>query len=563
MVIDICKLFVFIVLFVGSCVSKSKLGLIEDQEVKMFLDEYLKQYAQLEKDYNLAMWNASVSGKKEDFDKLSQLEFKLKEFHSRPDMLKRIEDLLHNKQHLSGEQKRSLELAYLRFKENQIDKGLLKKIVSLSTEIASIFNTYRAKYKGKLYSNNELLEMLSKETDSANRRLIWNALKQVGQKVAPKLIRLAHLRNKAARSIGFNNFWHMNIVLQEYDVDVLLSIFKELDELTLEPFMKIKAEIDAELSKKFQVSTENLRPWHYDNPFFQEAPPSDKVNPDLFYSHLKKEDIVEIAKRFFSDIGLDVSDILERSDLYDKTGKDQHAFCVDIDRLGDVRILTNIKANAKWMETTLHELGHAVYSKYIDRSLLYNVRDSAHIFITEAVAMFFGALAINPAWMIKYIKLDPNVARDYEKYLIMQRRREQLIFSRWTLVMLNFEKSFYENPNQNLNQLWWDLVERYQKLHRPLNRNKADWASKPHFTIAPVYYHNYMLGELFAAQLRSTLTSLKLYNSDFKPTKQFGNFFIRKVFKSGASRKWSDFVSFVTGSPLSSKFFVFEITPRT
>ena len=54
--------------------------------------------------------------------------------------------------------------------------------------------------------------------------------------------------------------------------------------------------------------------------------------------------------------------MLARSDLYEKTGKSPHAFCTDIDREGDVRVLANIVPNEYWMGTMLHELGHAVYS---------------------------------------------------------------------------------------------------------------------------------------------------------------------------------------------------------
>ena len=36
------------------------------------------------------------------------------------------------------------------------------------------------------------------------------------------------------------------------------------------------------------------------------------------------------------------------------------------------------------------------------------------------------------------------------------------MFARWALVMLHFEKALYANPEQDLNKLWWDIVERYQ-----------------------------------------------------------------------------------------------------
>ena len=34
-------------------------------------------------------------------------------------------------------------------------------------------------------------------------------------------------------------------------------------------------------------------------------------------------------------------------------------------------------------------------------------------------------------------------------------------------VMFRFEKALYDNPDQDLNTVWWDLVERYQLVHRP------------------------------------------------------------------------------------------------
>ncbi|GAH77922.1 unnamed protein product, partial [marine sediment metagenome] len=79
--------------------------------------------------------------------------------------------------------------------------------------------------------------------------------------------------------------------------------------------------------------------------------------------------------------------ILANSDLYEREGKNPHAFCTDIDKEGDVRILCNLKNNEGWMETLLHELGHAVYDKYQAPQVPYLLRRPAHIFTTEAIAM--------------------------------------------------------------------------------------------------------------------------------------------------------------------------------
>ncbi|MCH5378335.1 MAG: M2 family metallopeptidase, partial [Planctomycetes bacterium] len=228
-----------------------------------------------------------------------------------------------------------------------------------------------------------------------------------------------------------------------------------------------------------------LRPWHYDNPFFQSPPPSTAVDLDTFYRDKTREEIVEIARKFYGDIGLPVDGILRRSDLYEREGKDQHAFCMSVDRADDVRTLCNVQPTADWMDTVLHELGHAVYDIGIDRTLAYNTREPAQAFTTEGVAMLFGALAKTPSWIVAYGGADRSKTDELAGAILAQRRREQLIFARWTMVMLHFEKALYENPRRDLNTLWWDYVELYQQLRRPEGRHEPDWSAKPPFTNAP------------------------------------------------------------------------------
>jgi peptidyl-dipeptidase A len=218
------------------------------------------------------------------------------------------------------------------------------------------------------------------------------------------------------------------------------------------------------------------------------------------------------------------------------------------------------------MDTVLHELGHAVYDVGIDRRLPYNLREPSHAFTTEGVAMLCGALAKTPSWMIAYADADRAQVEKLSQAVLAQRRREQLVFARWTMVMLHFEKALYEDPDQDLNTLWWDYVEKYQQLRRPADRDEPDWAAKPHFTIAPVYYHNYMMGELFAAQLRHRLAELAGHKGptselSFNGRKEFGDHLKKKVFRPGNVWPWSKFVRRETGEPLTAKYFAAEVQP--
>lgn len=534
-------------------------------EAKVFLEEYLNDVASLEIAANLASWKAANSGKKEDFDAAAQAQLALRRFHSDPAKYQRVRRLAREAgPHLPPAEARSLQLAELAFRRNQLPAEMLQAMVELATEIERLFNTFRAELDGTLRTNNDLLDMLRQENDSGRRRKIWESLKQVGGRVAPQLIQLAKIRNRAARTLGFGNFWEMSIELQEHQPASLLRVFAELDRLTREPFIAMKAELDRDLGRRFGVDPAGLMPWHYDNPFFQDAPPTQAVDLDEFYGGKTKEEIVEIARRFYADIGLPIDDVLERSDLYEREGKDQHAFCVNIDRAGDVRTLCNVKPTAAWMDTMLHEEGHAVYDLHVDRRLPFNVREPAHAFTTEGVAMLFGSLAKTPGWLVDYAGADDSRVQQLAPAILEQRRREQLIFARWTMVMLHFEKALYEDPDRKLNVLWWDLVERFQALHRPPGRNEPDWAAKPHFTIAPVYYHNYMLGEMFAAQLRRALAAVTGHTGPssalrFRGRKEIGQYLRTKVFAPGSIAPWPAFVQQATGEPLTARHFAAEV----
>ena len=127
--------------------------------------------------------------------------------------------------------------------------------------------------------------------------------------------------------------------------------------------------------------------------------------------------------------------------------------------------------------------------------------------------------------------------------------------------MYNFEKQLYANPDQNLNTLWWDLVEKYQLIRRPDGPVDAGWASKLHFTTAPCYYHNYMLGELLASQLHNYIVykilSLKSDEDvSYVGRKEVGDFIREKVLEPGAVYHWNEMIRRATGERLTPKYFV-------
>ena len=187
----------------------------------------------------------------------------------------------------------------------------------------------------------------------------------------------------------------MQLALAELSQEQVLKLFDELDALTREPFHAAKAEIDAALARQCGVSVDELRPWHYHDPFFQESP----AIYGNFESVYRQIDTVKVVRKFYEGIGLPIDDVLARSDLFEKPGKCPHAFSTDIDREGDVRVLANVVPGQEWLATMLHECGHAAYSKNIPRSVPYVLRIESHALTTEGVAMMFERLAGDARWL--------------------------------------------------------------------------------------------------------------------------------------------------------------------
>jgi peptidyl-dipeptidase A len=349
----------------------------------------------------------------------------------------------------------------------------------------------------------------------------------------------------------------MQLSLGEQDPETIEKLFDDLDNLTRDIFSKTKEEADRVLAEQYGIREGELMPWHYQNPFFQAAPRVYDVDLDRYYMD---QDIETLTEEYYAGIGLPVDGIIAASDLYEKDGKYQHAYCMDVDREGDVRVICNLKPNYQWMNTNLHEFGHAVYDKYMTGEVPWVLREPAHSFTTEAIAMLFGRFASNAGWIQGMTGITEAEASEISEAASKMLRLEQLVFSRWVQVMYRFEKSLYENPDQDLNTLWWDLVENYQMLKRPEDRNEPDWAAKVHVALYPVYYHNYILGELLASQLFYYISDNILESTDYSEVtfigcREIGEYLTRAIFNPGNTLHWNKMIENATGEPLTPKYF--------
>ncbi len=553
------KLMVFssAILLLISCTSGTKKM---ETELKTFIDSLELKIKPVESGAALAYFDAAVTGKNEEYEKSSELNIKLSKLYSDTVAFAKLKAFKESGKIKDTLLSRELFVLYNSFLGNQVDEKLMEELIKAQTKLEQKYSTFRAVVDGKKLTDNEIENVLKNSTNSKELEKCWLASKQIGDSVAANVVALVKMRNNIAHELGFSNYQEMSMKLSDQDPAEIERLFNELDSLTRGTFVALKADMDSVLAAKYKIKPGALMPWHYQNRFFQEAPAIYNVNLDSYYAN---KDVVQLAKDYYAGIGLDVSRILAKSDLYEKEGKYQHAFCTHIDRSGDVRVVCNVKNNSQWMNTVLHELGHGVYDKNIDMSLPYFLRTPAHTFTTEAIAMMFGRLSSNPYWLRDNVGISNEDAQSISKEVSKSLRLEQLVFSRWCQVMFRFEKSMYTNPDQDLNKLWWDLVEKYQLLKKPEGRNNADWASKIHIALYPCYYHNYQLGELLASQLQAYINTNILKAGAYDITSlsknpAIGEFLLAKVFRPGAKYQWNDMIKRATGEELTPKYYAGE-----
>jgi peptidyl-dipeptidase A len=535
-----------------------------ESDLAAFIDRLVAELQPLELEHNREYWLLATTGGEAHLRKCAALDARMRLMFARSEPYEFLRGLAAAGPLADPLLQRQLELLVNLYRARQLPAELIEKQVGLEKQLESAFTNHRAELDGSPVTDNGIIEVLVGSEDTAKRRRAWEASKQVGARVETDLLELVRLRNEGARKLGFANYHVMSLELDELDPAWLFRLLDQLEADTQPLWDEYKGGLDRRVAARFGCAIADLRPWHYADPFFQQAPASETDLAAVY----AKQDLEGLTQGFFKAIGFEISGLLKSADHFERPGKNQHAFCISVDRGDDIRVLCNLQPNEKWMGTMLHEYGHAVYDQCVDRSLPWLLRSHAHILATEASAMIFGRLSKNPVWMTRWPGADAATLERQAGPVARAVREQLLVATRWELVMIHMERALYSDPEQDLRTLWWDLVERFQGVKRPEGRNAPDWAAKIHFSTAPVYYQNYLLGEMVASQLQDTILGTVLGGEAdrwerFVSDPAVGAFLRERYYAPGKRWNWRELVSRATGRPLETRPFVDDLAGRT
>ena len=444
--------------------------------------------------------------------------------------------------------RRRVEMLWDRLKAYHLSKkvdALRAKIHVLTDKLNGIQASFRGSLNGKKMSNRDLGLIIRRNADRTKREAAWRAYSAVGPKVLQGgFMKLVQLRNQYAKMLGHKSFFHYRYHKLHLDPVKMWKMYETLRKAT-------KKSMEAVLkSQEKTLKIKQIMPW--DRRYASHLQAKKVMDMDKFFSSKK---LLPILFKAYKEMGFTLKKMDIKMDLYPRPKKNQHAYCFDIDPPHDVRILANVgRPGQRPYETLFHEMGHAVHGKMVTESVrtFRSLPDEG--FLNEGSANFFGNLVDTRSFYARYLNIPaPTLAQIVE----FKRRRlhNRLASIRWTLIWMYFERDLYVNiPNvKDPSAQFW---KRYKQFMGPVPKNPPPyWGILIHFVSHPIYYQNYLLADLLAAQLHETVKQ-KTGKNHILGNAKVAAYLAKAFFGYGRRYQWDVLLKKMTGKPLSAKAYL-------
>lgn len=501
-------------------------------------DEFCQKLEKISIDLEKKCWDFYINSTPENMQKYENAQDEYSKLFRDENMYQKFKKI--DKNSLEKHEQKQLKNLLKEFDEELNTGEELKKLRQKENEIAKKFNSYIPKIDDKEVSKTEITKILQTEENPQIREKAYLARIKGGDLIADDLIEFVKMRNSYAKTKGYENYFEYKLK-EDYEVEN-----EFLNKLIDDVYSKLKDKISEIQTKKQNdlkefFNTDTLKSFHYG--LLLKNNPEKDVNEIL-----KNHDITEISKNMYKNMGYNVDEMIKSGrltlDLFPRKGKNTHGFCFGVEAGKDSRILANLMNNAVSLDTLNHEMGHCVYDLGISTELPFLDKQAASPAVTEAIAMMMGDI-------IKKENVLSNIIPDdlLEKFKGTLKEDEALFISK-SLLIIDFERQLYENPEQDIPKLWNDLRKKY------LNRDSEidnEWATIPHYLSHPAYYQNYFRANLMKAQIYNYLKS-KLGN--ITENKNSGSFMDKNIFIFGASIDEYDLIKVLTGKEFSIDDFI-------
>ena len=437
--------------------------------------------------------------------------------------------------------------------------------------------TYTLEHPGKPVEHptaNDLDRELIEGRKLDERRRVWETSKAIGVPLRDGLLRLRDLRNRVARSVGFDSFFALQVADYGLTVDQMMATCDGILDQVRPLYAQLHTWAKHALAARYATDAPaGPIPAHWlGNRWGQNWPGLvEGVDLDGPFAGRTKESIVEQAEKFYVSLGFPKlpPSFYAKSDLYPASResgrkKNSHASAWHVNLQQDVRSLMSVEPNMRWFTTAHHELGHIYYYiAYSTPRVPVLLREGANRAYHEAIGELISLAAGQRPYLKSVGLLSDDAAKADPVTWLLESALDGssvvfLPFSAGT--MTHFERDFYAGaiPDDRLNSAWWDLVAKHQGIAPPGDRGEVgcDAATKTHINDDPAQYYDYAIATVLKFQLHDHIARVIL-KQDPRDCNYYGNpavgQFLRDILALGATRDWDAVLKEATGRSLTAE----------
>ncbi|MCF0177265.1 MAG: M2 family metallopeptidase, partial [Bacteroidales bacterium] len=160
------------------------------KKLQQIIEKTENGYLPLQRTAAEASWKGSIYGDEAEFARQAEASKALTALFSDKETFQELKALKESGKVTDPILKRELDVYYSQFLSNQADTALLNQIIERETALDQKFSAYRATYKGKQVSDNEVVSILRESTNNADLEEIWKAHKAIGREVAEDMLEI-------------------------------------------------------------------------------------------------------------------------------------------------------------------------------------------------------------------------------------------------------------------------------------------------------------------------------------------------------------------------------------
>ncbi len=431
---------------------------------------------------------------------------------------------------------RRLEIWLNCFNGSAVDS--VPEIYTLKNRLQQRIASFEFHLDGKRVLRSELQKIVRNEPDRNLRRRAWQAMAALAASNREDLRLLMELRNLRARELGYRDYVNLVFRVQEIDEKWL---YQTLDQIAAEASPHYKALIE---SLAGNIGVQRLAPWDVQFAIRHKFQLSDD-----YFSGAKALDSL---KRTAGALGFPVDSLPIRTVIRDIPFS---GYNVAVHIPGDTRFLVNPSEGQSFYVTSFHEYGHSLQAVFttIEWPILkeYEWVMGAHTAAySEGMAEVMGEFARRPDWLCSVAGVPPELADRYRTEFLPAQ-----VAVRYFDLLLNMrvELAAYAEGARDMGACERQLNREIRLLEFP-EEEPPHWEANTWYTSYPVYWQNYILSSLIAAQVHRTLTAQFGEKASSNP--KVADYLKEYFYAPGNSLTWMQRISRGTGRPLDPEAYL-------